>query len=130
MVTAMSGTVPFSGPPGSRSPSGARSPAPARPPAGPGDLNEQLLHTDIWSDHMVQFAGIPIVDVPFVSVGGGIGSFVMVDYLRIAGVPTSHIAVLGAHATPWHSYQYLTQVSQIPLPERIRSDSSSTPDSI
>ena len=36
---------------------------------------------------MLARAGIPVVDVPFVSVGGGIGSFVTVDYLRICGVP-------------------------------------------
>lgn len=45
----------------------------------PGDLTEQLIHTDFWTDQMVQAAGIPIVDVPFVSVGSGIGSFVTVD---------------------------------------------------
>ena len=59
---------------------------PAQPVAG--DLNEQLLDTDFWTDEMVAAAGIPIVDVPFVTVGGGIGTFVTVDYLRIAGVPT------------------------------------------
>jgi len=37
----------------------------------------------MWTDDMVQQAGIPIVDTPFVTVGGGIGSFVTVDYLRI-----------------------------------------------
>ncbi len=36
---------------------------------------------------MLASAGIPIIDVPFVTVGGGMGSFVMVDYLKIAGVP-------------------------------------------
>ena len=41
---------------------------------------------------MVAAAGIPVTDVPFVSVGGGIGSFVTVDYLRIAGVPTDRMA--------------------------------------
>ena len=59
-----------------------------------GDLNDQLIATDWWTDQMVQSAGIPIVDVPFVSIGGGIGSFVTVDYLRIAGVPTDQIRVL------------------------------------
>ncbi len=32
--------------------------------------------------------------------------------------------------TPWESYEYLTRVSQIPRPERIRSDSASCPDNI
>ena len=42
--------------------------APA-PPAS-GDLTEQLLQTPIWTDDMVAAAGIPIVDVPLVSLGG------------------------------------------------------------
>ena len=79
---------------------------------------------------MIQAAGIPIQDVPFVTVGGGIGSFVTVDYLRIAGVPTSQIRVLSNIDYPWQTYEYLTRVSQIPRPERIRSDSSSRPDNI
>jgi hypothetical protein len=99
-------------------------------PAVPGDLNEQLINTDWWTDQMVQAAGIPIVDVPFVTLGGGIGSFVTVDYLRIAGVPVENIRVLSNIDHPWQTYEYLTRVSQIPRPERIRSDSASRPDNI
>src|SRR3954447_23440031 len=95
-----------------------------------GDLTDQLISTDAWSDHMVAAAGIPIRDVPFISCGGGIGSFVTVDYLRICGVPTSAIRVLTPQRTPWESYEYLTTVSQIPHGERLRSDSSSCPDNI
>ncbi|MFT3661067.1 MAG: hypothetical protein QM809_06615 [Gordonia sp. (in: high G+C Gram-positive bacteria)] len=79
---------------------------------------------------MVEAAGIPIVDVPFVTVGSGIGSFVTVDYLRIFGVPTDQMAVLGPQDVPWRSYEYLTRVSQIPRGERLRSDSQSMPDNI
>jgi hypothetical protein len=63
-------------------------------------------------------------------VGGGIGSFVAVNYLRIAGVPVDRIRVLSNIDHPWQTYQYLTRVSQIPRQERIRSDSSSRPDNI
>ncbi len=73
---------------------------------------------------------IPFKDVPFITIGGGIGSFVTVDYLRIAGVPASDIAVLSNIGHPWQTYEYLTRVSQIPRAERIRSDSSSRPDNI
>src|SRR5258708_7632001 len=79
---------------------------------------------------MVASAGIPINDIPIVTVGGGIGSFVTVDYLRIYGVPTNRLRVLSNIDKPWDTYQYLTRVSQIPGPERIRSDSSSRPDNI
>jgi hypothetical protein len=101
---------------------------PAKPVAG--DLTDQLLATDFWTDEMVSAAGIPIIDVPFVTVGGGIGSFVTVDYLRIGGVPPEHIKVLSALDHPWQTYEYLTRVSQIPRGERLRSDSASRPDNI
>jgi len=102
----------------------------AAAPAQPGDLNEQLIASDFWTDQMLAEAGIPIVDVPFVTVGGGIGSFVMADYLRISGVPTNSIRVLTPLKTPWESYEYLTTVSQVPRKERLRSDSQSRPDNI
>ena len=73
---------------------------------------------------------MPVVDVPFVTVGGGIGSFVTVDYLRIAGVAPGRIRVLSNIDVPWQTYEYLTRVSQIPRGERIRSDSASRPDNI
>jgi hypothetical protein len=106
--------------------------APAEVGASPGsgDLTDELLRSHQWTDAMLQAAGIPVADVPFVTVGGGIGSFVTVDYLRIAGVPTSRMAVLSNLDFPWQTYEYLTRVSQIPRPERIRSDSASRPDNI
>src|SRR5271154_2470575 len=97
---------------------------------GGGDLTQELLTSDWWTDAMVGAAGIPVVDVPFVTIGGGIGSFVTVDYLRIAGVPTDRMRVLSDIDFPWQTYEYLTRVSQIPRPERIRSDSASRPDNI
>lgn len=104
-------------------------------PPGPvptvvGDLTPELVATDIWTDEMVQRAGIPIIDTKFVTVGGGIGSFVTTDFLRMYGVPASDITVLTQLDTPWSSYEYLTRVSQIPRAERLRSDSASTPDNI
>jgi hypothetical protein len=112
---------------------------PARPAAasagegavpGSGDLTDELLRSDQWTDEMMRTAGIPVTDVPFVSIGGGIGSFVTVDYLRIAGVTPDRMAVLSNLDYPWQTYEYLTRVSQIPRPERIRSDSASRPDNI
>lgn len=95
-----------------------------------GDLTPELLHTSVWTDEQVAAAGIPIVDAPFVTVGGGMGSFVMVDLLRIAGVPASSIRSLSNIDHPWQTYEYLTRCSQIPRHERIRSDSSGCPDNI
>ncbi|MET0235131.1 MAG: hypothetical protein ABW224_10870 [Kibdelosporangium sp.] len=90
-----------------------------------------LDHTDMWTDEMVAAAGIPMRDVPFVSVGGGMGSFVTVDYLRVAGgVPTSDIRVLSNLSHPWQTYEHLTRVSQLPRQNRIRSDAASRPDNL
>ena len=97
---------------------------------GAGDLTEALLAADVWTDAMLVAAGIPIVEVPFVTIGAGIGSFVTIDYLRIAGVPKEQIKVLGNNDRPWSTYEYLTRNSQIPRAERLRSDSASTPDNI
>ena len=99
-------------------------------PGGAGDLTEELLAANEWTEAMLTAAGIPIVQVPFVTIGAGIGSFVTMDYLRIAGVPKDQIKVLGNNDVPWSTYEYLTRNSQIPRTERLRSDSASTPDNI
>ncbi|MET7770636.1 hypothetical protein [Nocardia sp. NPDC005366] len=95
-----------------------------------GDITTGLVETGVWTDEMVGGAGIPVVDVPFVTIGSGIGSFVTYDTLRIYGVSAQAMAVLGPQKYPWSSYEYLTRVSQIPRGERLRSDSASTPDNI
>jgi hypothetical protein len=95
-----------------------------------GGLTDDLLHTSVWSDDLVGASGMAVVDMPFVTVGGGLGSFVMVDYLRIAGVPASHIRTLTVNDHPWQNYQYLLRSSQVTLDKRIRSDSSSCLDNI
>src|SRR3984885_10189609 len=97
---------------------------------GSGDLTPELLEAPVLTEAMLASAGIPIIDVPFVTVGGGMGSFVTVDYLRIAGVPPDQMKVLTNIGFPWQTYEYLTRVSQIPDQSRIRSDSSSRPDNI
>ncbi|UGT43756.1 hypothetical protein LTV02_10380 [Nocardia yamanashiensis] len=95
-----------------------------------GDIDERLIETDAWTDEMVGAAGIPVIDVPLVTVGGGIGSFTLFDTLRIYGVPRRAMAVLSPQDAPWQSYEYLTRVSQIPRTERLRSDSGGMPENI
>jgi hypothetical protein len=48
----------------------------------------------------------------------------------VAGVPTSHIKVLGTSRDPSATYEYLTNNSQIPRGERLRSDSGSVLDNL
>lgn len=93
-----------------------------------GDLRPDMISTDTWTDDLVASAGIPIVDVPFVTVGGGMGSFIITDFLRVYGMPADHIRVLTGLDYPWQTYEYLTRCSQIPARERLRSDAASMPD--
>jgi hypothetical protein len=95
-----------------------------------GGLTQELVAQPVWSDELVAASGMPVVDVPFVTVGGGMGSFVTVDMLRIAGVPANRLASLGASETPWATYAYLARNSQIPPGERLRSDAQSCPDNL
>ncbi len=95
-----------------------------------GDLTPQLIETSTWTDEMVADAGIPMVDAPLVSIGGGLGSFALADTLRVGGAPAAWLAVLTNLERPWQTYAYLAKNSQIPDQERLRSDSSSTMDNI
>ena len=74
-------------------------------------MTPELLGTAEWTDQMVAQAGIPMHDIPFLSIGGGIGSFVTVDYLRIYGVPTEQMRVVSNIEHPWQTYEFLTRVS-------------------
>ena len=94
------------------------------------DLTPELISARRWNDTDVQAARLPIVDSPFVTVGGGLGSFAMVDVLRIAGIPSSAIRVLTTIDKPEQTYKFLAENSQIPGHERLRSDSGSIMDNI
>ncbi|MCB0192802.1 MAG: FHA domain-containing protein [Anaerolineae bacterium] len=74
--------------------------------------------------------GVPVDQTTYLALGGGMGSFVWVDYLRNAGVDLGLITVIGAKEKPFERYQELCRHSQIPNHERLRSDSGSTPDNI
>ena len=95
-----------------------------------GDISQQLVDTSVWSDSDLANHGIPVFDVPFVSVGGGVGSFSMVNTLRIAGITTEQIRVISDLERPSQTYEYLASNSQIRSEHRLRSDSSSVIDCI
>lgn len=94
------------------------------------DLPPDLLQQDIWSDEIVERAGIPIVDVPFVTVGGGLASLGVVEVLRVAGVPAGSIKILGARPLPHLNYKELAENSQIIGLDPLRSPSDVTMDNI
>lgn len=74
--------------------------------------------------------GLPVYTTIYAALGGGFGSFIFVDNLVIYGVDPSAIISLGIYPEPYHRYAGLARNSQIPLYERLRSNSESTPDNI
>ncbi|MGK7909548.1 MAG: FHA domain-containing protein [Synechococcus sp.] len=79
----------------------------------------------------IQANRLPLAEVDFVTVGGGLGSYIWADYLRIFGAATHQIAALGMREpAPYCNYKRLCLNSQIPLHERLRSNSDSCPDNI
>ncbi|UKO98920.1 FHA domain-containing protein [Nostoc sp. UHCC 0870] len=74
--------------------------------------------------------GLPVDEYDYLAVGGGLGSFIWSDLLRISGVRAEKIAALGLEPDPYARYKRLCLNSQIPLYERLRSNSDSCPDNI
>src|SRR5258708_15002863 len=74
--------------------------------------------------------GLPVDEVTYLALGGGLGSFTWVDHLRGYGVKAESIAAIGFEAKPYARYRRLCINSQIPDHERLRSDSGSTPDNL
>lgn len=72
----------------------------------------------------------PVTVADYASVGGGVGSFVWADALRLGGVPAERIVSLGAHAEPLHHYRLLAERSRISPTGRLRSGSESCPDNL
>lgn len=99
-------------------------------PTGRGDLDDAMLAAPIWTDAMLEASGIPVYDVPLITVGGGMGSFTLTHILRVAGADPNTIRVITDIDRPYETYKYLCRNSQIPDFERIRSDSGSVVDNI
>lgn len=74
--------------------------------------------------------GMPVDETYYLTVGAGLGSFIWVDLLRLCGVKTDKIVALGIDKEPYARYKLLCMNSQIPLHERLRSNSDSCPDNI
>jgi pSer/pThr/pTyr-binding forkhead associated (FHA) protein len=73
---------------------------------------------------------VPVMETTYLTVGGGIGSFVWVDHMLSAGVAPEQIVVLGLEPKPHSRYERLCRNSQIPGHERLRSNSDACPDNI
>ncbi len=74
--------------------------------------------------------GLPVYATTYAGVGGGWGNFIFTDNLLTYGVDPRQIICLGIYPEPYGRYQRLARNSQIPLHERIRSNTDSRPDNI
>ena len=98
-------------------------------PAGfPYNLN--FWNGEKVSPEAIRRSGILVRETEYVACGGGMGSFVWVDMLRIAGVKPENIKVLSIQDKPYKRYESLLKNCQIPRHKRIRSGSDSCPDNI
>jgi pSer/pThr/pTyr-binding forkhead associated (FHA) protein len=78
----------------------------------------------------IHATGLPVDEVEYATIGGGIGSFIWADLLRISGVSAERIRVLGAEPKPHSRYQQLCTNAQIQPIDRLRSPADACPDNI
>jgi pSer/pThr/pTyr-binding forkhead associated (FHA) protein len=78
----------------------------------------------------IHATGLPVEEVEYATIGGGLGSFIWVDLLRIGGVSTERVRVLGMEQQPHGRYQQLCLNAQIVPHERLRSPADACPDNI
>ncbi|MGB3560426.1 MAG: FHA domain-containing protein [Geitlerinemataceae cyanobacterium] len=93
----------------------------------------EFRQAEFISEEFLQNSGIfnPQTDrFDYAAIGAGLGSYIWVDFLRIFGVRSSQIVALGTQPQPYAKYKQLCLNSQIPLYERLRSNSDSCPDNI
>ena len=95
-----------------------------------GIVGQDLLSQPVISEQQLREHGIDVEVTTFAAAGGGMGSFVWTDLLRVSGVPAERIAVIGTEQAPYARYQRLCNNSQIPSHERLRSNSDSCPDNV
>lgn len=94
---------------------------------GPHDGSLALRR--VWSDADVA-ARWDVRDAPLISIGGGLASFALVDFLRISGLTTSDIRVITPSTSPGEQFETLCTASQLSDDDRLRSDSMSRIDNI
>ncbi|MHB8645144.1 MAG: FHA domain-containing protein, partial [Thermomicrobiales bacterium] len=104
---------------------GTAAPRPATRAFPPPIFNEPFVSVAALGQ-----VGLPVYTTTYAALGGGFGSFIFTDNLVVYGVDPSAIISLGIYPEPYHRYAGLARNSQIPLHERLRSNSESTPDNI
>lgn len=110
-------------------------PDPSLPPAPPvvtasNNFPPAAFQAEKVAVQALHATGLPVDECEYLAIGAGLGSFVWVDLLRISGVRAEKIVALGLEKEPYARYRRLCMNSQIPLHERLRSNSDSCPDNI
>lgn len=82
------------------------------------------------TDDQLAAQGIPVSTVALATIGGGLGSFALVDRLRIGGVPATEIAVLGPHRAPGTAFLARCRSTGLDSDDRLRSGSSARIDNL
>lgn len=91
----------------------------------PPEFDRPVVDIDV-----LRRTGMRVEEREWLALGGGLGSFVWVDALRVHGVALQDIRVIGFEDVPYARYQRLCEHSQIPGHERLRSNSESCPDNL
>lgn len=82
------------------------------------------------TDQQLADAQIPVTRTTFATIGGGLGSFALVDRLRIAGVPADDIAVVGADSSPGSAFFARCRALGLDDDSRLRSESAARIDNL
>lgn len=82
------------------------------------------------TDEQLAATNIPIKRTRFATIGGGLGSFALVDRLRIAGVPAEEIAVVGDRVSPGAAFFARCTALGLDDDSRLRSDSAARIDNL
>jgi len=99
-------------------------------PGATSSFPPPIFQAEKVSVQALHATGLPVDETDYLAVGAGLGSYIWVDLLRICGVRPEKIIALGLEAQPYARYKRLCLSSQIPLYERLRSNSDSCPDNI
>ncbi len=110
-------------------------PDPGLPPSRPitplgSNFPPPAFQAELVAVQALHATGLPVDECDYLAVGAGLGSFIWVDLLRLSGVRAEKILALGLDGQPYARYKSLCLNSQIPLHERLRSNSDSCPDNI
>jgi pSer/pThr/pTyr-binding forkhead associated (FHA) protein len=89
-----------------------------------------IFSQDKIEPQAIHATGLPVEEVEYASIGGGLGSFVWVDLLRVGGVSAENIRVLGIDSKPSSRYEQLCLNAQIYHQDRLRSPSDACPDNL